>query len=63
LHTIVTRLRAAWPTVRIQVRGDTGFAVPALYDYCEREGLLYAFGFAINEVLETRTDPTRQRRR
>ena len=57
LQTLVTRLRAAWPAVRIQVRGDTGFAVPAMYDYCEREGLLYAFGFAINDVLETRTDP------
>ena len=57
LQTIVTRLRAAWPTIRIQVRGDTGFAVPALYDYCEREGLLYAFGFASHDVLEARTDP------
>jgi hypothetical protein len=57
LHTIVTRLRAAWPHVRIQVRGDTGFAVPAMYEYCEREGLLYAFGFASNDVLEARTDP------
>jgi hypothetical protein len=57
LRTIVTCLRAAWPNVRIQVRGDTGFAVPAMYDYCEREGLLYAFGFAINDVLEARTDP------
>jgi len=57
LHTIVTRLRAVWPNVGIQVRGDTGFALPALYDYCEREGLRYAFGFASNDVLEARTDP------
>jgi hypothetical protein len=57
LHTIVRQLRAAWPHVRIQVRGDTGFAVPAMYDYCEREDLRYAFGYAINHVLEARTDP------
>jgi hypothetical protein len=57
LQTIVRHLRAAWPGVRIQVRGDTGFAVPALYDYCEREGLLYALGYASNDVLAARTDP------
>jgi Transposase DDE domain group 1 len=55
LQTIVTHLRAAWPEVIILVRGDTGLAVPELYEYCEREGLLYALGFANNEVLKART--------
>jgi hypothetical protein len=55
LHIIVTHLRAAWPNVVILVRGDSGLAVPALYDYCEREGLLYALGYASNEVLKART--------
>jgi len=55
LQTIVTHLRAAWPDVTILVRGDTGLAVPELYEYCEREGLLYALGFASNEVLKART--------
>jgi len=55
LQTIVTHLRAAWPDVTILVRGDTGLAVPALYEYCEREGLLYALGYASNEVLKART--------
>jgi hypothetical protein len=52
LRRIVTRLRTAWPQVLIIVRGDNGFALPALYDYCETEGLLYAFGYARNAVLE-----------
>ncbi len=56
LQTIVTHLRAAWPNLTILVRGDTGFAMPALYEYCEREGLLYAFGYASNDVLKERTD-------
>src|SRR5262249_6008927 len=30
---------------------DTGFAIPEVYEFCEREGLLYALGFASNEVL------------
>src|SRR6202043_3679559 len=45
LQSIVERLRAAWPRVLILVRGDSGLAVPALYEYCEAQGLLYAFGF------------------
>ncbi|HEX4132899.1 MAG TPA: IS1380 family transposase [Pirellulales bacterium] len=56
LHTIVTHLRAAWPNVTILVRGDTGLAVPSVYEYCEREGLLYALGYGSNAVLKERTD-------
>jgi DDE family transposase len=56
LQTIVTQLRAAWPDVLILVRGDTGLAVPDVYEYCEREGLLYALGFGSNAVLKARTD-------
>jgi len=56
LDAIVTRLRAAWPNVRIQVRSDNGLAVPGLYDYCEAKGLPYAFGYATNPVLQRATD-------
>jgi hypothetical protein len=55
LQIIVTQLRKAWPDVIILVRGDTGLAVPAVYEYCEREGLLYALGFGSNTVLKERT--------
>jgi hypothetical protein len=57
LRIIVNHLRQAWPNVTIVVRGDNGLAVPGMYEYCEAEGLLYAFGYATNEVLEARTDP------
>jgi hypothetical protein len=56
LHRIVTHLRAAWPDVTIVVRGDSGLAVPDMYEYCERQGLLYAFGYGSNAVLRERTD-------
>ena len=56
LQRIVTHLRQCWPHVTILVRGDNGLAVPEMYEYCEREGLLYAFGYASNDVLEERTD-------
>jgi DDE family transposase len=54
LDLVVRKLRAAWPDVVIVVRGDTGEAVPELYEYCEREGLFYAIGYACNEVLKRR---------
>jgi hypothetical protein len=57
LRGIVERLRGAWPDVLILVRGDNGLAVPAMYEYCEAQGLLYAFGYATNDVLSARTDP------
>ena len=56
LDAIVTRLRAAWPSVRIQVRSDNGLAVPGLYDYCEANHLPYVFGYATNPVLQRATD-------
>jgi DDE family transposase len=55
LDGLVTRLRAAWPGVPIQVRSDNGLAVPALYDYCEANDLPYAFGYATNPVLQRAT--------
>jgi Transposase DDE domain group 1 len=57
LQGIVEKLRAAWPGLTILVRGDNGMAVPPMYEYCEREGLLYAFGYATNEVLRKKIDP------
>lgn len=56
LDAIVTRLRAAWPGIRIQVRSDNGLAVPGLYDYCETQGLPYVFGYATNPVLQRATE-------
>jgi hypothetical protein len=55
LDGIVTKLRAAWPGVRIRVRSDNGQAVPSLYDYCEGQGLPYAIGYASNAVLQRAT--------
>jgi hypothetical protein len=57
LRTIVDHLRKAWPNLTILVRGDNGLAGPGMYEYCEAEGLLYAFGYATNNVLRERTDP------
>jgi hypothetical protein len=55
LGRIVAALRAAWPDVLILLRGDTGLAVPEIYEFCEAEGLLYALGYSSNAVLKERT--------
>jgi hypothetical protein len=55
LREIVAQLRSHWPHVPIVVRGDTGFALPEVYDVCEVEKLPYALGFSANEVLKRRT--------
>ena len=53
LKRIVSRLRKRWPEVDIEIRADAGFAVPALYDYCEFEGITYTVGLITNPRLET----------
>ena len=56
LEYLVTRLRAAWPTVRILVRGDGGFGKPVMFDVCERLGVDYTFGLATNAVLQRQSE-------
>jgi hypothetical protein len=55
LHRLVAALRAAWPDVLILVRGDSGLAVPEVYEFCEAHGLLYALGYSSNDVLKQRS--------
>ncbi len=52
LKRIVGGLRKEWPEVAIELRADAGFAVPALYDYCEAEGITYTVGLITNPRLE-----------
>jgi hypothetical protein len=56
LEYVVGRLRAAWPGVRIHVRGDCGFGVPAMYEVCERLELDYTFGIGMNARLKNYSD-------
>jgi Transposase DDE domain group 1 len=52
LKRICARLRQRWPEVHIELRADAGFAVPALYDYCEGEGITYTVGLITNPRLQ-----------
>jgi hypothetical protein len=52
LERIVKKLKQAWPTVRIILRGDSGFCREEIMSYCEGESQLdYVFGLAKNSRL------------
>jgi len=50
-------MQARWPGVTIEFRGDSGFAIPALYDYLEEQGIGYTIGLATNSRLEALPAP------
>jgi hypothetical protein len=52
LKRIIPKLKEAFPKAEIIIRGDAGFAVPFMYEYCESEGLKYVIGLIRNDVLE-----------
>ncbi|HET7770868.1 MAG TPA: IS1380 family transposase [Chloroflexota bacterium] len=57
LKRLVPRLRARWPGVRIELRADSGFAIPALFDYCDAERIAYTIGLIPNPRLEAIAAP------
>jgi hypothetical protein len=52
LKRIVAAVRARWPDVTLELRADSGFASPALYNYCEAEAIIYTIGLVPNPRLE-----------
>ena len=52
LKRVVRAIRACWPDVPIELRGDSGFAVPARYDYLEGAMITYTIGLMTNERLK-----------
>ena len=57
LKRIVRSLRDRWPQVAIELRADSGFARPALYDWCEGNGIGYTIGLGRNDRLEQAIAP------
>jgi IS4 transposase len=59
----VARLRETWPGVRILFRGDSGFALPEIYDWCEEHGVDYLIGLITNPRLRALAEPYLQQAR
>ena len=57
LKRLVRAVRTRWGNVRIAIRADAGFALPALYGYCEREGITYTIGLITNGRLREYATP------
>jgi hypothetical protein len=57
LKQVVRRLRARWPRVHIAVRMDSGGAVPAIYEFCERHDIAYSIGLITNPRLAALAAP------
>jgi hypothetical protein len=51
IERIVGQIRAAWPEVKIILRGDSGFCRNELMNWCEGHGVDYVFGLARNQRL------------
>lgn len=57
LKRIVAAIRARWPEVAIAIRGDSGFALPALSAWCEANEITYTIGIGRNPRLEQAVAP------
>ena len=57
LRRLLRRLRTAWPDVAVEVRADSGFAIPRLYAWCEAAGVTYTIGLIPNPALEALAAP------
>ncbi len=52
LKLLVRKLLAAWPEVRITIRGDSGFCRWRMMRWCDSHGIGYVLGLARNTKLE-----------
>ena len=51
---VVRRIREVWPQVGIILRGDSHFATPELYAWCDAHTVHYVLGLTANSLLKER---------
>ncbi len=57
LRRLLRTLRAAWPDVPVEIRADSGFAIPRLFSWCEANHVGYTIGLIPNPALERLAAP------
>ena len=57
LRRVLRRLRSVWPQVSLELRADSGFAVPRLYAWCEQHAVDYTIGLVPNRRLVVQAAP------
>jgi hypothetical protein len=61
LKRIVNRLRDAWPTVDIVIRGDSHYSSAAIYEYCDQHNIKFILGLTgYKTLLEKVSETCRQ---
>ena len=63
IKRIVKKIRHAWPKVGILLRGDSHFAAPEVFTWCERNDVQYILGLSANSILKTMAQPVLQQAR
>lgn len=57
LPRLVTAMQTRWPDVTVELRADSGFAIPALYTFCEQHAIDYTIGLIPNARLDALAAP------
>ncbi len=52
IKRVIKKIRKVWPTVGILVRGDSHFATPELYSWCDKHNVYYILGLTKNSILK-----------
>lgn len=63
IKRIIKKIRQAWPKVGILLRGDSHFASPEIFTWCEKNNVHYIFGLSGNSILKTKAGPTLEQAR
>ena len=63
LKRLVKRFRAEWPKADFVFRGDNGFGMPEIYDWCDANHVWYAINLAKNRRLLALAEPYMERAR
>jgi len=52
IKRVIQRIRVSWPKVGILIRGDSHFATPELYSWCDSHDVHYILGLSSNSILK-----------
>jgi len=52
LKRIIKKINARFPGILIQIRADSGFSSPGIYELADKEGFIFTIGIAANDVLK-----------
>jgi len=54
---VIKKIRSVWPHVGILIRGDSHFATPELYSWCDKHNVHYILGLSKNSILKELAQP------